>query len=169
MRFLLLIAFCLLSAPAIANEQTDVKDTFRATGYPLPRFVSIASDKVHVRTGPGKKYPIEWVFRRKELPVEIILEFENWRKIKDHEGGVGWLHKSLLTGRRTVLVAGEEQVSLYRKPQKDSPLAAYLEPSVLARVKLCDGVWCSINAAGFKGWALQENLWGVYPNEVIED
>ena len=79
----------------------------RSTGLPLPRFVSLAADRVNVRFGPGKQYPVNWVFARKGLPVEIIAEFDTWRKIRDYDGEEGWIHSSLLSSRRTIMVTGE--------------------------------------------------------------
>lgn len=150
--------------PALAAD----KDPFRSTAYPLPRFVSLASGEAHVRAGPGKKYPIQWVFKRAGLPVEIILEFDHWRKIKDFEGQEGWIHKSLLSGRRSAFVQSDDSVPLYSKPETESRLAAYLQPGVVARIKECGPQWCQIDAAGYKGWALKDALWGVYADEVIE-
>ncbi|MGB0720715.1 MAG: SH3 domain-containing protein, partial [Bdellovibrionales bacterium] len=89
--------------PCIAFAQ-DAVDPFRSTAYPLPRFAALASNEIYVRAGPGKQYPVQWVFKKAGLPVEIVLEFDHWRKIKDYEGASGWVHKSLLSGRRTAIV-----------------------------------------------------------------
>ncbi|MCB1563637.1 MAG: SH3 domain-containing protein [Alphaproteobacteria bacterium] len=141
---------------------------FRVTAYPLPRFVSLSSDEVFVRTGPGQRYPVRWAFKKDGLPVEIILEYDIWRKIRDHDGEEGWVHKSLLSGRRTALITGESPASLYRKPDENSRLSARLEPGVLVSVKSCGGVWCNINTMGYEGWAKQNVLWGVYENEIFD-
>jgi SH3-like domain-containing protein len=81
----------------------------------LPRFVSLRASEVNLRTGPGIRYPIEWVFKRRDLPVEVVDEFESWRRIRDWEGTLGWVHQSMLRGRRTALVTGEPRV-LRRAP-----------------------------------------------------
>lgn len=160
--FLLLI----LSSPAFAQ---NAKDPFRSTAYPLPRFVSVASGEAYVRTGPGRKYPIQWVFKRAGLPVEIILEFDHWRKIRDSEGQVGWIHKSLLSGKRLGIVKSEDMVSVFKKPEEATRLIAYLAPDVIVKIKECNAIWCRIEASGYKGWTAKENLWGAYPEEIIED
>ena len=98
---LILALLCVF--PGVSGAETE-KDAFRSTPYPLPRYVSLASDQVYVRAGPGSRYPIQWEFRKKGLPVEIVLEFDTWRKIKDYEGQEGWVHQSLLSGRRTGLI-----------------------------------------------------------------
>lgn len=164
MRLLLILIF--LSFPAFAQEQ---KDAFRATNYPLPRFVSLGSDEIFVRTGPGIKYPVKWVFNRKGLPVEITLEYDHWRKIKDVEGQEGWLHKTLLSGKRTALISAESQTTMYQKPDINSAPAAYLEPNVVVKIKECGIEWCKIDASGYKGWLQKQNLWGVYADEIIKD
>ena len=100
----LFFAFFLLSAPVFAEKQPESQKeskAFRSTEYPLPRFVSLRSDEVYVRTGPGQKYPVQWIFRKKDVPVEIILEYDVWRKVKDYDGHEGWVHKTLLSGKRT--------------------------------------------------------------------
>ncbi len=75
-----------------------------ASGLPLPRFASLGSSKINVRVGPGQKYEVAWIFIQNGLPIEIIQEFDAWRKIRDSEGAEGWIHKTLLSGRRTALV-----------------------------------------------------------------
>lgn len=144
------------------------KDAFRSTKLPLPRFVSLRADEVFARTGPGKKYPIRYVYENRGLPVEIILEFENWRKIKDFEGDEAWVHQTLLSGKRTALIKGTEPVSLYRKPDIDSRKAAVLQPQSRLRLESCDGIWCEANAAGYDGWVRQKFLWGVYEKEIFD-
>ena len=165
MRFLFILCL-LIVAPAVAQQESN---PFRSTPYPLPRFVSISSNEAYVRTGPGKKYPIQWVFKRAGLPVEVILEFDHWRKIKDHEGQVGWIHKSLLSGKRNAMIAGQDTVSMFKTPRQDSKIIALLEPDVITKIKECRPIWCRIEASGYKGWVVKENLWGVYPKENIED
>lgn len=166
MRYLVIVALLFtFASPSLAQENAN---PFRSTAYPLPRFVSLSSDEAYVRAGPGKKYPIQWVFKRAYLPLEIVLEFEHWRKIKDHEGQTGWIHKSLLSGRRTAIIQGDNKQALYKKPETDSRLAAYLEPGVIVRIRECHAQWCYIDAAGYKGWTEKEYLWGVYPDEIIE-
>src|ERR1700745_1267941 len=90
---LVLVAF---AASAVAAEK----------GLPVPRFVTLRSDQVNVRTGPGERYPIEWVFTRKGMPVEILAEFDVWRKIRDWQGTEGWVHQRMVTGNRAVIVKG---------------------------------------------------------------
>ncbi len=143
-------------------------DPFKSTPYPVPRFVSLSADEVYVRAGPGIKYPIEWVFKKKGLPVEIVLEYERWRKIKDHEGQEGWIYGALLSGKRTGLVRGDTQASLYKKPKQTSRLKAYLEPRALVFIEKCALEWCKIEAQGHKGWLQKKDIWGVYEKEIFD-
>jgi len=142
-----------------------------ASGLPLPRFVSLKPDRVTVRGGPNRDHEIEFVFTRSGLPVEITAESDNWRRIRDWEGSEGWVYHSLLSGRRTALVAAkqpDELVPLYDKADAQSALVARLQPGVLASVKHCSGTWCHISGPGFDGWIVQDRLWGVYANEKID-
>jgi SH3-like domain-containing protein len=113
------------------------------------------------------------MFTRSGLPVEVTAEFDNWRRIRDWEGGEGWVYHSLLSGKRTALVAvgrkqRDELLPLHTSADPQSTLVARLQPGVLGQVKKCTGAWCRVVGNGFDGWAQQERLWGVYPNEKVE-
>ena len=135
------------------------------TGLPLPRFVSLRSGEVNLRTGPGVRYPIDWVYKRRNLPVEIIDEFDTWRRIRDWQGTVGWVHQSMLQGRRTVLVTGRPRL-LRREPHDEAPGLAQAEPGVIGDLKRCRGVWCEVELEGFTGWLRMDEFYGIYPQEV---
>ncbi len=130
-----------------------------ASGLPLPRFVSLKSGEVNLRTGPGKRYPIDWIYRRRGLPVEIIDEFEDWRRVRDHDGTVGWVHRFMLVSRRTVLVTGQTR-TLRRRPEPAATGLAYLEAGVIADLKDCHKAWCLIEAQGFDGWLHRTEIFG---------
>ena len=143
-----------------------------ASGLPVPRYVSLKSDRVNLREGPSKDHRTTWIFQRAGLPVEITAEFETWRKVRDSEGSEGWVLHSLLSGRRTGLVTPWKKdgaaVTIYKKPDATSNPVAKLEPNVLASIRSCDKTWCRVNGDGFDGFVKQGDLWGVYPNEVVE-
>jgi SH3-like domain-containing protein len=144
----------------------------RATDLPLPRFVSLKSNSVNVRRGPGQDYDVVFTFVRARLPVEITQEFDNWRKIRDADGAEGWVFHSLLSGERTALVAPWEpqgRFAAHSRADGAAAIVAYLEPKVVAEVEECDGAWCLISGEGFRGWVEQERLWGVYPEEKFEE
>ena len=161
------VAFFALTAARTAEAQ----QVGRVSGLPLPRFVSLKSDRVNLREGPSKDHRTTWVFERAGLPVEITAEFDTWRKVRDSEGTEGWVLHSLLSGRRTALVAPwkKDQVfTLYSRPGANAAPTAKLQPGVIANVKSCDGTWCRIYGDGFDGYMQQTDLWGVYPNEKID-
>lgn len=164
--FSIYLALALFVTPFTAVKAAD-EQPFKSTPYPVPRFVSLGADEVFVRSGPGKKYPIKWVFEKKELPVEVVLEFDHWRKIRDHEGQSGWVYGPLLSGKRTGLIQGEELVLLLANAEEDSAPKARLEPMVLVSIKSCAEQFCRIDAQGAKGWVKKADLWGVYPDEVF--
>lgn len=136
------------------------------TGLPLPRFVSLRAAEVNLRTGPGIRYPIDWVYHRRGLPVEVIDEFETWRRIRDHEGTTGWVHQSMLDGQRSILVNGEASL-IRRKPEPDAPVVARLEPGVIARLEGCKGDWCRVNVERHAGWLRRGGVFGLYPGETV--
>src|SRR5712671_2175586 len=153
---------CAATARAAGEFGTGPK-----SGLPMPRFVSLKPDRVNVRGGPTRDHDVTFVYTRAGLPVEITAESDNWRRIRDWEGGEGWVYHSLLSGRRTALVAAKQQdelVPLYAKADAQGELVARLQPGVLASVKHCGGNWCHIFGPGFDGWIAQERLWGVYAN-----
>lgn len=143
----------------------------RKSELPMPRFVSLKSDKVNVRRGPSSDQAIVWVFSRAGLPVEVIAESENWRRVRDSEGADGWVFHSLLSGRRTVLVSpwakGEESVPLYANSSTGSRAVASLQAGVLGNVMSCDGEWCQLSVDDFSGYVQQDKLWGVYRGEQV--
>jgi SH3-like domain-containing protein len=142
-----------------------------ATGLPVPRYVSLKSDRVNLREGPSKDYRTSWVFQRAGLPVEITAEFETWRKIRDSEGSEGWVLHSLLSGRRTGLIFPSrkaDSVELFAKPGNRADAVARLQAGVVGSVRACDGTWCRLSGEGFDGYVEQQNLWGVYPGEKLD-
>ena len=166
------IAACLAAAALSANAAEPIA-TGSASGLPVPRFVSLKSDRVTVRAGPAKDQDVRWIFTRAALPVEITAESENWRRIRDREGAEGWIYHSLLSGRRTAIVearskAKDELLPLYDRASDGGAVVARLQPGVMGSVKRCNGTWCRIVGDGFDGWVEQDRLWGVYPNEKVE-
>lgn len=138
------------------------------TGLPIPRFVSLKSDEANIRTGPGTRYPILWVYRRTGMPVEIIEEFDMWRKIRDAEGTVGWLHATMLDGKRNAIVKGKKPQIIRIDHDTGSKGLLKVEPTVIVRIAECSKDWCKIQISGRKGWIEKTYLWGVYPDELIE-
>jgi SH3-like domain-containing protein len=137
------------------------------SGLPLPRFVSLHASEVNVRTGPGVRYPVEWVFVKRGLPVEVAAEFENWRKVRDWQGTEGWVHQSMLTGRRHVIVMATTR-ALRREAREGSVVVARAEPGVIGRLLECEAIWCRVKIAGFKGWLMRDQVWGVYQDERVD-
>jgi SH3-like domain-containing protein len=139
------------------------------SGLPLPRFVSLKADKVNVRRGPSSDHKVAWVFQRKGLPIEIVAEFENWRRIRDSDGEEGWVLQNMLTGRRTALVApwrNGQFIPIY-DARGGGDLVAKLAAGVVGEVESCTGDWCRISAGGYEGYIEQIMLWGVYPGEQV--
>ena len=166
LRFAACLVFTISVASTLHAQQVGT-----TTGLAVPRYVSLKSDRVNLREGPAKEHRTTWVFQRAGLPVEITAESDTWRKIRDSEGTEGWVLHSLLSGRRTALVAPwktDALLPLRSGPSDTASLAANLQPGVLGNVKRCDGNWCRIFGDGFDGFIAETSLWGVYPGEHIE-
>ncbi|TWG66008.1 SH3-like domain-containing protein [Aminobacter sp. J15] len=160
-----------LPLSSVASAQTT---QVGPSGLPLPRFVSLKSSKVNLRIGPGLNYPVEWMYTKAGIPMEIIQEFDNWRRVRDADGAEGWINQSLLSGRRTAIAApwqrGKEAEILLRSDRDtNARIVARLEPGVIGTIKECDGQWCEMEVAGHRGWISQTQIWGAYPGEVYKD
>ncbi len=156
---------------AKSGSKTDMtKQETGPSGLPIPRFVSLKRSKVNVRLGPSSEHKIAWIFHYKGLPVEIIAEFEHWRRIRDSDGQEGWVYHSLLAGKRTATVAPWRRgtaIGLHDGPQAGNSVIANVSAGAVGEVKTCNGAWCQLNIKGYEGWIQQTMLWGVYPNETI--
>ena len=129
------------------------------TGLPLPRFVSLKAGEANLRAGPGRKYPVRWVYQRRNLPVRVIGEHENWREVRDPWGEEGWLHSSLLSGRRTAMVSGD-LVAMRDGSSATAPVLMYLERRVIVTVEACRAGWCRISVDGRAGWLPSATVYG---------
>ncbi|WP_245396549.1 SH3 domain-containing protein [Jiella sonneratiae] len=163
----LVLAIGLAPSPAVSVELGPVSK------LPLPRYVSLKSARVNARIGPGRDYPVVWLYLKPGLPVEIIQEFGLWRRIRDSEGSEGWVYHSLLSGERTSIAAPwlkgkATMVDVHVSPALDAPLVARLEPGVVSRVKECATGWCEVTTSDREGFVRQEDIWGVYPNESFD-
>lgn len=161
------IAFALLltSQPAMGQGAAEESDN----GLTLPRMVAFRSNLVNARSGPGSRYPIEWVYKQKGAPVEIISEFDLWRKVRDWEGSETWVHKSMLNNARQAKIVAEGLTSVYAKPLTDAKIIANVEKEVIGKIQKCPEPkeFCLIKFDGAEGWVKRSALFGVYPDETI--
>lgn len=171
----LMLTFLLQPGPApaaTASVEASVTKTETQTpakpGLPVPRFVSLATDEVNLRTGPGTRYPIRLVLRKEGLPVEIIREFDIWRQVRDVDGDQGWVHKSMLSGRRGIVVRGKMQTVL-QEPDTAARPVVRVEPGVIASLETCADAWCNLSVGGYQGWIERNKIWGVYPDETFKE
>lgn len=158
---LLLAALLAAAPPAMADT-----GPFGRSGAALPRFASLAAAEVNLRVGPGRGYPIEWTYQRRGLPVEIVEEYGDWRRIKDPDGAQGWVLKDLLSGARHAIVAGDQARTLFAQPKPNAEAVWRAAPGVLLRLLSCRDAWCEVAADDRrKAWILRAHLWGVYADE----
>ncbi len=159
-----LVALCVLGASASLAQALDRGPV---TNLPLPRFVSMKASEGNVRRGPSQTHRIDWVFKRRGVPLEITAEYGHWRRVRDRDGAGGWMHYALLSGARTVLIE-HDMTQVFARPDTRAQVTAAFELGVIARLGECSQDWCEVSAGGYKGWAHKEKLWGVAPDELRE-
>lgn len=158
-----------LNLSACGEHGSEGKDcpptatTSIVSGYCVPRYVSLKRDKVYARKGPGTDYPALWIYRAKGLPVQIVGETLDWRRICDPDGGAVWVHRSMVDGRRTVEALGPAPAPLLRAPRVGARVDGLLNPRALAKLDHCQGGWCKVEVAGVAGWMAASQVWGVAP------
>ncbi len=149
-----------------APDAVDARSKGRDTGLPVPRFVSLRADTVNMRTGPGLRYPIDWVFKRRGLPVVVLREFDAWRKVRTADGTAGWIHAAMLSGKRTVRVVGSTMHTLLADPGATSATVALVEPGVIGDLHGCEGDFCRIDLGAHSGWIERGHIFGVRRRET---
>lgn len=166
MKRLLAIALTCFAWSASAQTIPLEHTTKAPSGLLLPRFVSVSAGEANMRTGPGDRYPIQWVYLRRNLPLQITAEYGAWRRVSDREGAIGWMHSALLSGRRTGIVTGETR-TLYKNADLSSRPLLKAEVGVVVRLLKCDGAWCRVEVTDHKGWMPQTHIWGTFTNETV--
>ena len=158
--FLTIIATFLMISETIANE----------SGLEIPRMVSFRAEPVNGRSGPGEKYPIEWVYQQKGAPMEIIGEYDVWREVNDWEGSVSWVHKTMLTGKRFVKVTTLGENNIFNSADYNAKVIAKVEDGVVGEIKKCEksNDFCLIKFDTVEGWVPKKILFGVYEHENLD-
>lgn len=137
------------------------------TNLPLPRFVSLKATEANARRGPSLSHRIDWVFKLRGYPLEVIAEYGHWRRVRDFEDATGWVHYTLISGVRTVLVQ-HDTVDLHVRAAPSSRLSAQAEQGAVLRLLECTMDWCKVSANGHKGWLRKTGLWGIGADEILE-
>lgn len=159
------MAFILVFAASTAAFAQTTDKRGAITNLPLPRYVSMKSSEGNVRRGPSLTHRIDWVFTRRDMPLQITAEHGHWRRVQDRDGAGGWVHYALLSGVRTVLIE-QDMMPIYSRPDPQTQIVAAFEVGVVARLGTCDQNWCRVSAGGYRGWALKTQLWGVSLTEL---
>jgi SH3-like domain-containing protein len=147
------------SVEALAANRGEAPSAF-------PRFASLRADKVNMRAGPADRFPVQWVYQRKEWPVELIGYWEHFWRIRDWEGTEGWVRETLITNKRGVIISGGVR-GIRQSPDPGAPLLARAEPGVMGHLLECRTGWCRIEAGDITGWIERSNIWGIYPTETV--
>lgn len=166
---LTILTIALIGAPTGAQDQGNEPSAAngQTTGLPLPRFVSLAASEVNLRAGPGTRYPVRWVLQRRGMPIKIVGEDDVWRRVVDYEGTEGWIHASLLSSRRTVVVTGTTR-ELRRSASADARVVLRAEPGVIGTLLNCTSSWCLVEISDVRGWIERSSIWGVLDSEMTD-
>jgi SH3-like domain-containing protein len=160
----LALALPVLALPVLGltgcGAKADDKARVTPSGLPVPRYVSLKFDPVNARSGPSDDHRLLWVYHARGLPVQIVAETTEWRRICDPDGGLSWVHRRVTDGRRTVMQEGQSPLPLRAKPRADSAIVAYLAPRAVAGFDRCQKGWCRVRAGSADGWAPSNTLWG---------
>jgi len=166
---LIAVLLCLvLMGPAVFGARAQGRETGESTGLPVPRFVSLRADEVNLRAGPGLRYPVEWVFRRRGLPVEVVDEFKAWRQIRAWDGTLGWVHAVMLQGKRSARVQGEAPRMLLAEPTPEAGPVALVQPGAIGALERCVSAYCRVDFGDHTGWLPRDAVYGVYNGETLE-
>lgn len=155
----LALTFVLLAGPAVAADTPS--------GLPVPRFVSLKFTEVNGRAGPSEQHPVVWQYHLRGLPMQVVAETENWRRVRDPEGELVWMHRRTLDGRRTALVTAE--TPLLARAESGAAVKAVAEPGVVVQIRACKGEWRRVAAGDYQGWAPASALWGAGCGEADGD
>ena len=188
--FFLMVLCAVLAAPPVLSAQANqaagevtqatagadekappqVRQKSSKTGLLLPRFVALGLEPANVRRGPGIEYPLLWQYQRRGVPLEIIDEYGDWRKIRDYDASEGWMHQRLLRGPRMVRLRGEESsLALRSAADPQAGVLARLQAGTFAELKDCTPAWCALEIGAHQGWVKREDLWGLYDSEFIAE
>lgn len=162
---MMVISGMVIQGPTAAMAQ-ETKLVVKGSGLPVPRFVTLKSNKVNMRVGPGREYPLSWVYKQQYLPVKVIAEFDVWRKVIDHEGTTGWVHGQLVTLKRFALIQSR-LTKLYRKADFESPVVAVADKGVIMELQTCAPQWCRVANEDVRGYVRREDIWGVLETETL--
>ena len=164
-----ILMLALFALPALAVDETDNGENTtdkNGSGLPIPRFASLRASDVNLRTGPGTRYPIEWVFTHQGMPVEITAEYEMWRRVRDAEGDEGWVHRNALSGKRYAIVTGTMH-ELREDNDEKSAIVAHLQGGAIGQLLSCSRDWCKLKFKGVKGYLRKSDFWGAYDAETF--
>lgn len=139
-----------------------------ATPASAAHFVSLRADKVYLREGPTYRHRVLFIYKRKSYPLEVLASYDNWRRVRDADGTIGWVSRTMLSDMRTALVVGKGHAGILAHPYAKAPVLAWADPGVVARLKACKPQFCKVVADGLTGWIDRTRIWGVSAGETFD-
>ncbi len=156
-------ALLLLAGGCDQDGEAEAQGREGPSGFPVPRYVSLRFDTVNARAGPSEEHRVVWTYRTRGLPVQVIAETPDWRRVCDPDGGVAWVHKRTTDGRRTALRRGSDALSLRSEPRETAEVSAVLAGRSISQLDRCRDGWCRLQAGAGEGWTPAAAVWGAAP------
>ncbi len=148
----------LMMAPLLACGQETEEKADTPSGLPVPRWVSVRGSPASMRAGPGLDYPILWRFERSGVPLQVITETHEWRKVCGPDGSIAWIHRTLTSGRRRAMAL--QAVPMLAEPEADAEVRANLAARGFVSLEACESGWCEVSAGDSSGWVPETALFG---------
>ncbi len=161
------VCMALLCASTAIGQDATPASMGPETNLPMPRFVSLKASEANVRRGPSLTHRIDWVFKRRNMPLQVVAEYGHWRRVIDRDGMGGWVHYTMISGARTVII-DQDHLILRARADNASRENAELEAGVIAKIEECALAWCRLSAGGYRGWAPKTAIWGIGETEVLD-
>ena len=152
----------------IIFSQESNADIGKETGLEIPRYVSLKSNDANIRVGPSKNYPIEIKFIKKNYPLKVLEEYEDWRKVEDFQKNYGWIHKSLISGTRTGIVLSNDNKTIKLLNTTDGNVIGEIGKGNIVFLEKCKIDWCLVSFGDYRGWIDKKNIWGIKEKEIIK-
>lgn len=156
-----------LIVTALACFAAATPDVARAQDREPPYWASVSAGQARMRTGPGRNFPISWLYQRAGLPVRVVEIYQNWRKVEDPDGIQGWMLVNLLSSDRTAMIVGDVR-PLRESPSSGARIRFRAEPGVVGRISNCRRGWCEFDVRGRSGFVETSHLYGVGDDEEVE-
>ena len=159
------IIFLIVIITFTKNTNADIG---KETGLEIPRYISLKSNDANMRVGPSQNYPIEIKYIKKNYPLKVLEEYEEWRKVEDFKKNTGWIHKSLISGIRTGIILSNDNNTIKLLNTLNGNIIGEIGKENIVFIEKCKIEWCLVSVGNYNGWIDKKYIWGVKKREIIK-